>query len=341
VLPALLGQINDAQFKRPHALVSHGQTGDFSPRDLPSDALLAIREPPFVMIIDGQLVNKDRLAGMDRGRAVPIRLFDLDADLHQDHNRLSLPQHQAMVEGLAASLRHVHNRGFSRPLGLGAGQILHTDGGVDLRNDRSGAIGYEFKVGAQPLVVQSLGLWDDAAADFLNHETITRGDGQTVGTPDGLNVPHTVRLFEGVTRRLLASVVVKNANSYLQGEFRYVDLPVPLQLNAGTTYALSMSTTEGDGDLFHHFAAFTAVGPSPSNLVSGFRARIATSAQGYPGRYPDGTDGAGNRHWHMFRDRMFVGPNARTAKLVSVEGSGQLAPTEKAEPLLRVVPTQN
>jgi arylsulfatase A-like enzyme len=311
VLPALLGQVTDASFRRPHPLVMHD---DSDPTNrLPDDALLAIREHPYVLLIDGQLVNQDRLAGSDRGRAVPLGLFNLDTDLGQKNNLLGLAQHRPLVDRLAGQLRDFHNRGSSRALGLGADQILHTDGGADLRNDRNGAVGYEFTVGAQPVLVRSLGLWDDAAADQANQETLRLDDGQTAGLPDGLKVRHRVRLFERSTRKLLATVAVTNANSYLQGEFRYVDLPAPVRLEAGATYALTMSTTAGDGDLFHHFAAFTGVSPAPSNLVGNFVARIATSAGGYPARHPDGPDGAANRHPDMFRARMFVGPNARIA----------------------------
>jgi arylsulfatase A-like enzyme len=312
VLPALTGQVTGAQFQRSHGLVFHDD--EYLSNDLPNDALLAIRQHPYVMMVDGQLVNKDRLAGTDRGRAVPIRLFDLDADLHQDNNLLGLPEHRTRVNDLSERLLYYHNGGYSRPLALGAGQILHTDGGADMRNDRSGAIGYEFTVGTQPVMVQSLGLWDDATADFLNHETKTRSDGQTAGTPDGLQVTHTVRLFEGATRRLLASAVVNNINSYLEGEFRYVDLEAPVPLTPGATYALSVDTAPGDGDLFHHFAAYTAVSPTPSGLVDNFVARVAVRPGDYPAQFPTGPDGSGNRHSYMFRHRMFVGPNARIAR---------------------------
>ena len=172
VLPALTGQVTGAQFQRPHPMEFHDDV--IATNDLPDDALLSIREGPYVLQIDGQLVNEARLSGPDRGRAVPIKLFDLDADLHQDEDLLGLPEHEERVNLLARRLLQYHNRGYSRSLGLGAGQILQSDGGVDLRNDRNGAIGYQFTVGAQPLLVQSLGLWDDAAADYKNNETGTK-----------------------------------------------------------------------------------------------------------------------------------------------------------------------
>ncbi len=308
VLPALLGQVPGSQFQRSRALVSHD---DLRINDLPDDALLAIRDHSYVMMINGKLVNRNRLSGVDQGQAVPIKLFDLDADLHQDTNLLQAPEHQTRVTTLAERLLRFHNQGYSRDLGLGAGQILHTDGGVDLRNNRSGAIGFEFRVGDYPVTLRSLGMWDDAAEDLTNQETATRSDGQTVGLPDGLVADHTVRLFDGATQALIASVVVNNQSSYLKGEFRYVDLPQAIKLNTGQTYALTVDTTPGDGDLFHHFAAYSAVGPSPSNLVGDFVARIAAIDADYPSQYPGGADGVGNRHPDMFRHRMFVGPNAR------------------------------
>jgi hypothetical protein len=192
-------------------------------------------------------------------------------------------------------------------------QILLSDGGADLRNDRTGAIGYEFTTGDQPVVVESLGLWDDAAADVTGNELATQSDGQTAGVPDGLSTAHVVRLFDGISQQLIASITVNNANSYLAGEFRYVDLPQPIMLDTRKTYALTQSTASGDGDLFHHFASFTGVTPSPTSLVSNFVARVAAADGAYPGQYPDGRDGVGNRHPDMFRHRMFAGPNARLA----------------------------
>ncbi len=126
VLPALTGQVRGAEFQRSRAMVFHDD--NWLLNDLPDDALLSIREAPYVMQSDGQLVNDKRLSGADRGRAVPIKLYDLDADLHQDEDLLGLPEHEARVDLLAQQLLRYHNRGYSRPLGLGAGQILHTDG---------------------------------------------------------------------------------------------------------------------------------------------------------------------------------------------------------------------
>ncbi len=108
-------------------------------------------------------------------------------------------------------------------------------------------------------------------------------------------------------------MVVNNANSNLQGEFRYVDLAEPVSLTAGATYALSVDTAVDDGDLFHHFAAYSAVSPLPSFVVGAFVARVSADPGAYPDQYPDGADGAANRHPDMFRHRMFVGPNARIA----------------------------
>lgn len=311
VLPALLGQVPGSQFQRPHSMVSHDnrQSSD----GLPDDSLLAIRDRSHLMMIDGNLVNHAEVSGADRGRAVPIRLFDLNADLHQDSDLLPAPGNQPRVITLAERLLRFHNQGYSRALGLGAGQILHTDGGVDLRNDRSGAIGFEFTVADQPVAIRSLGMWDDGTGDTTDQETSARSDGQTTGNPDGLSAAHVVRLFDAATQEVIGSVVVNNGNSYLEGEFRYVDLAQPIMLEARRSYALTVDTAPGDGDLFHHFAARTAVGPSSSSLVGDFVARIAATDGEYPSQYPDGRDGADYRHPDMFRHRVFVGPNARIA----------------------------
>ncbi|MCP4089063.1 MAG: sulfatase-like hydrolase/transferase [Gammaproteobacteria bacterium] len=327
VLTALLGQETDSQFQRSHLLVSHDDK--ISENDLPNDSVLAIHNHPFTMMIDGQLVNRNKVNGKNRGQAVPIKLFDLDADPHQDTNVLAIPANQSLVTSLTERLLHFHNQGFSRSLKLDTGPILHTDGGANLMNNRDGAIGYEFTVGNQPVAVQSLGMWDDGTGDYLDQETSTKSDGQTVGNPDGLHVTHTVRLFDASSRNLLASVVVNNDNSYLEGEFRYVNLAQSFSLGAGQTFALTVDTNSGDGDLFHHFAAHTAVSPSPSSLIGNFIARVAANAGAYPDQYPDGSDGVGNRHSDMFQHRMFVGPNARivtertmnAAPIVTINGA--------------------
>jgi arylsulfatase A len=311
-LPALLNQVSGSQFRRSHLLVSHDDS--YAANDITDDSALAIREHPMVLISDGKLVNRNETAGASYGTANPIKLFDLDADLHQDTTLLSDPAQQTLVARLNERLVLFHNRGHSRELRLtDYDQILLTDGGADLRNDRAGAVGYEFTTGDQPLVIQSLGLWDDGAGDVTGNELATQSDGQTVGVPDGLAVTHTVRLFDGVSQQPIASVNVQNGNSFLAGEFRFVNLAEPIMLKPNRTYALTMSTASGDGDLFHHFASFTGVGPSPTGLVTNFVARIAATDGTYPGQYPDGSDGVGNRHTDMFRHRMFVGPNARTA----------------------------
>ncbi len=329
VLSALLGQVTGSSFRRPQSLVSHD---DSLPRnDLPDDAALAIRENRYLMMIDGQLVNSDRLSGNDRGRAVPIKLFDLNADLHQDVDLLASPERQSLISVLSSRLLRYHNQGYSRDLQLGAGPILHSDGGVNLRNNRSGSIGYAFAIGDQPIVIRSLGLWDDAATDRPNQESATKSDGQTGGSPDGLRVAHVVRLFDGASRQVLATATVNNGNSYLVGEFRYADLAKPVVLAPGKRYALTANTSPSDGDLFHHFAAYSAVGPSPSNLVREFVARVATADGKYPDQYPDGVDGVDNRHPDMFRHRMFVGPNARIDALPLSCGSPTYDPATDAK----------
>ena len=252
VLPALLNQVPGAQFRRSHSLVSHDDS--YGANDITDDSALAIREHPMVMISDGKLVNRNQTAGASYGTANPIKLFDLDADLHQDTNLLSDPTQQTLVARLTERLVLFHNRGHSRELGLtDYSQVLHTDGGADLRNNRTGAVGYEFTTGDQPLVIQSLGLWDDGTGDVVGNEVATESDGQTVGVPDGLAVPHVVRLFDGVSQQPIAALSVQNGNSFVAGEFRYVNLAEPIMLKPHKTYALTMSTASGDGDLFHHF----------------------------------------------------------------------------------------
>jgi len=323
VLPALLGQVPGTEFQRSHSLVVHDDR--HVKNDLPDDSLMLIRDQSAALMINGKLINRNRINDTSRGQAEPIRFYDLDTDLYQQNDLRQAPAHQARVNALSERLLRFHNQGYSRPLNhqalTGSEQLLLSDGGIELRNNRSGSIGYEFTVGSQPMSLQSLGMWDDGAADVIVKEDDNSSDGQTSGIPDGLAADHVVRLFDGATRELLASVVVTNGNSYIEGEFRYVDLPQAVSLAAGQTYALTVDTTPDDRDLFHHFAAYTAVSPTPTGRVGNFTARIANNAAAYPGLYPDGADGRYNRHPDMFRHRMFVGPNARLATaLVDPEG---------------------
>ena len=71
-------------------------------------------------------------------------------------------------------------------------------------------------------------------------------------------------------------------SSFVDGEFRFLDLPQNLTLQAGQTYALTMSTTAGDSDLFHHFQPHTGTSPLALNLVDDFVAAAANTDGNYP-----------------------------------------------------------
>jgi hypothetical protein len=183
-------------------------------------------------------------------------------------------------------------------------------------NSITGAVGYEFTVGASPALITRLGLWDDGAGDVINQETTQfNQDGDTVGLPDGLAANHTVRLFDKTTGVAIASMQVTNANSTVEGEFRYVNLPNALTLYAGREYALTMSTTTSDGDLFHSSVPFSGMAPVYSSLLTDFEARRANTAGAYPSLLPDGTTATGAAAEEIYEHRFFVGPTATLASI--------------------------
>ena len=209
------------------------------------------------------------------------------------------------------------NQGFSRSnIQHAYGPLLATDGGNDLANGFSGAVGYEFTVGASPALITRLGLWDDGTGDVINQETNNfNQDGDTVGSPDGLAVGHMVRLFDKSTGAQVASVQATNANSTVEGEFRYVNLPSSVVLYSGREYALTMSTTSADGDLFHSSVPFSGNAAIPSMLLTDFEARRTATDGTYPGLLPTGGAATGAATEDIYDFRFYVGPTATLASI--------------------------
>jgi arylsulfatase A-like enzyme len=313
VLPALLGQ-STAQFQRPSNLIVHD---DSFVNDITDGAVLAVRSGNVKLILSNALVNNPTQPAGTAGRAVPIGLYDLSVDPHENNNLISNPAYAGLLEQLRREALQVRNQGFSRTgMQQTQGPLLATDGGATLANSLGGAVGYEFTVGAAPIIVTRLGMWDDGLSDVINQENrLTNPDGDTVGVPDGLATNHVVRLFDKSTGAQVASLQVTNANSTVEGEFRYVSLPNSLALYAGRTYALTMSTTASDGDLFHSSVPFSGTGPVSTLLLADFAARRASTDGAYPSLLPDGTTATGAPAEELYADRFFVGPTAMLASI--------------------------
>ncbi len=326
VLPALMGQTT-AQFQRPSNLMIHDNT---LLNDIPKGAVVAIRSGNFKLILSRDLVNVPAQSPTTAGQAIPVGFYDLSVDLHEDANLLNEPAYAAQIESMRLQALQYFNQGFTRStIQSEYGPLVGADGGTDLMNNITGAVGYEFTVGARPVAVTRLGMWDDAADDIINQETnYPNPDGDTVGLPDGLTATHTIRLFDKGTGLELASAEINMDNSELLGEYQYVNLPDAIELSPGTTYALTMSTTAGDGDLFHAPAPVTGASPMTSSLVRDFVARRAATDGVYPTLLPNGNLSTGSLTESMFAHRLFGGP---TAMLAEIPGGGGVIPLEMVD----------
>ena len=311
ILPALTGATPN-QFTRPGYLVNHDHT--LGSALVPSGAALAIRSGNMKLVVSPSLVNTPVSA--TPGQAIPVALYDLSVDPHEDNNLVNNPAFAPVVAQLREQVLEYRNQGFSRSnIQTPYGPLLSTDGGADLINSLTGAVGYKFTVGAAPVALTRLGLWDDAAGDAINQETNAfNPDGDTVGTPDGLAVNHWVRLFDSQTQTQIAQLQITNANSVVEGEFRYVNLPTTLLLKPGHDYALTMSKGV-DGDLVHGPAPFSGTSPVPTLSLTNFIPLRATTDGQYPTTLPDGTTMSGAPSEQQFAYRFYVGP---TATLTSI-----------------------
>jgi arylsulfatase A len=315
VLPIFEG---NASFTRPGNLVNHDNFFfDGVPNDLPKGALLALRQGDMKLIVSPALVNTPLQPADVAGHAIPVKLFNLAVDPTESNNLLGNPAYTGLVEQMRRQLLKYHHQGFSRAgIRPTSGPMFSTDGGTDLKNGRNGAVGLEFTLGSTAAVVSRLGMWDDGLMDIQWQElNWPNPDGDTTGDPDGLARSHWVRLFDKATGQQLAAVQITNTNSTLEGEFRYVTLGSPIELEPGGQYALTMSTTFGDGDYFHDPLATTARRPISSSLINSFAARVATTDGAYPSLLPTGNvpEGAAERELYDFMT--FLGPSASLSSL--------------------------
>ena len=128
-------------------------------------------------------------------------------------------------------------------------------GGYATSNDYAGTLGIEFVVGADNLVVTSVGYYDGPNAQ-----------GGAAG--DGLTNDHQVGIFQGSTLVPGSNAVVGPAST-LSGEFRYTPLAAPITLLAGQTYVVAGqvtvedNTAGGAGDVFKNagYGAGSTFGP--------------------------------------------------------------------------------
>jgi hypothetical protein len=235
---------------------------------------LAIRQGPLKLIVDGGLAMPWS-NGSGRGAAVPVAFYDLGKNLYEAGNKqISDPGEAA--QGLAATLRTIHNRGYARDLQLPSGQaMILDDGWHNLRNDVTGEVGLEFQLrpGCREKWVTHLGMWDDHEGDRpvrparalpTEHQRDQPARPDPPGKRRRLQTPHTLRLLRvdgDVPTEIARGVISPDHPGALHGAFRYLPLDEAVCLHQGEAYAVLMSTEAGDGDLFHDPSSFDGLSP--------------------------------------------------------------------------------
>src|SRR5437868_349178 len=172
----------------------------------------------------------------------------------------------------------------------GRADTIITDPGTGIADISPGAtVGFDFTVGSSPLLVTSLGLWDENQDGFANS--------------------HMVGLWDN-SGNLLGSVTISpSTTDPLLGEFRYATLGSPVTLLAGTTYVLGGSYVRLDAD---HYLGTGQRTFNPA--VASGNARFRTGA-GFV--FPVGNTG---------NPGSFVGPNAQFTVVGSVPDVGTTFP---------------
>lgn len=122
----------------------------------------------------------------------------------------------------------------------------------------NGSIGYDFTVGSSEIVVNALGYWDDGG--------------------DGLAVDHQVGIFlteaPNFGVELLSVTVPAGSSASIDADgFRYVSLPVPVALAAGTHYKVVGSANGSDwwGYTFDNAKLSFSSDFEPGSVYPGYR----------------------------------------------------------------------
>ena len=174
----------------------------------------------------------------------------------------------------------------------GRADTIITDPGTGIADISPGAtVGFDFTVGSSPLLVTSLGLWDENQDGFANS--------------------HMVGLWDN-SGNLLGSVTISpSTTDPLSGEFRYATLGSPVTLLAGTTYVLSGSYVTDDAD--HYVGNLAAHQATFNPAVASGHVRVQTNSLF---AFPVGVFALGS----------IVGPNAQFTVVGSVPDVGTTFP---------------
>lgn len=203
------------------------------------------------------------------GGSIPNRYYDLHSDPYEDGGEIS-PGQADRAQALADELLKIHNRGYRRDLHLPTeGNRLVLDSGWhNLRNDVTGEIGFQFKAVKGGQKISHLGMWSNHNKDRPSRPA---RDEPTEFTSDQkgsdiksrqLKAEHRVRLIDTDSDSTIAEVTFQpSAGGKIEEQFRYIELSESLELEAGKTYTLLMSTTAGDGDYFRDHLSFDGLSP--------------------------------------------------------------------------------
>jgi hypothetical protein len=154
-------------------------------------------------------------------------------------------------------------------------QLIQSFTGGDPLTVGPGTAGFEFTVGAQPLTIRTLGLFDEFTDGVLSSS-------------------HNVGLWNATTKALVAAATV-TPQAALQGGFFWTQLAAPVTLQAGTSYRIGAQYADIDFDL--------ARGNVPSVTAdSRITLKDAYLSTGSGFGFPDVNVGGANRG--------FFGPNA-------------------------------
>jgi hypothetical protein len=167
--------------------------------------------------------------------------------------------------------------------------LLSASGGSG-PNSVSFTLGWEFTVGAQPIQVTALGLWDSGA--------------------DGFAAPHAVGVWNASGSSLLGQVTVPAGTAAaLNAGDRYTDLLVPVDLAASTKYVIGAAYNSDDP--YRWFGGF---GDFANNHVNGdITVGFGRNESGSSLTFPTGTTSA-----------VYTGPNALFVNVPEPAGAGVL-----------------
>ena len=243
--------------------------------------VLAIREGSFKLLVNGGLakpsMKKGSLGGLEY-----LMFYDLQANPYEEGDFLK-GRPPATAVKMGRRLLRIHNRGYARAMAIPESRgLIVDDGWNNLRNDINGAVGFEFRM-KTPRIATHLGLWDDHDKDAPvrpPRDVPTEFDCDRPSLAGemrrGIDAPHLITLYKldnGRAGHVIGEVqVTPESPGQLEGEFRYVPLTEPVNLEKETTYLLTMSTRAQDGDQFHDPVSFDGLSPLFSQSVEIVRA---------------------------------------------------------------------